>query len=491
MDPKGLHALLACRLIALDKGPGVRPIGICETARRIISKAVLSVTKADLQDAAGPLQVCAGQIAGIEAAVYAMQASFQKEETEAVLLVDASNAFNSLNRETALHNVRHLCPSLSTILINIYRNSTELFVDGLTLMSEEGTTQGDPLAMPMYALETIPLINRLRDETNVVQVWYADDASASGSLSSLRKWWDSLASAGPVYGYHANAGETWLITKDTHFARASEIFADTHVNITSHGRPHLGAALGSREFADQYIADKVSHWHEELTSLAEVAKSQPHAAYTAFTHGFVHKFSFLSRTIPYISPLLQPLEDCIRHRLIPALTGRPPPNDSERELLALPVRLGGLGIVNPTLLPNTEYLASVEVSAPLKDLILNQEAEYPFQCLDAQIKAKRAAHKQNHKCAKSSATISSHHHLSPPPTSHGSGTRERRFKLAHLPSSRRVWFFSPQRCLQERHRPQIWLAAPTYPHHLHMWNQLLRGTCSILPQGRIPHHPAQ
>ena len=52
-------------------------------------------------------------------------------------------------------------------------------------MSEEGTTQGDPLAMPMYALATIPLINRLRDETNVVQVWYADDASASGSLSSL------------------------------------------------------------------------------------------------------------------------------------------------------------------------------------------------------------------------------------------------------------------------------------------------------------------
>ena len=123
------------------------------------------------------------------------------------------------------------------------------------------------------------------------------------------------------------------------------------MNITSHGRPHLGAALGSHEFVDQYIADKVSHWHEELTSLAEVAKFQPHAAYTAFTHGFVHKFSFLSRTIPYISPLLQPLEDRIYHRLIPALTGRPPLNDSERELLALPVRLGGLGIVNPTFLP--------------------------------------------------------------------------------------------------------------------------------------------
>ncbi len=83
VDPRGLSALLACRLIALDKCPGVRPIRICETARRIVSKAVLFVTKADVQDAAGPLQLCAGQMAGIEAAVHAMKESFLKEDTEA------------------------------------------------------------------------------------------------------------------------------------------------------------------------------------------------------------------------------------------------------------------------------------------------------------------------------------------------------------------------------------------------------------------------
>ena len=82
-----------------------------------------------------------------------MKTLFQNKDTEAV---DASNAFNSLNRDAALQNIRHLCLSLATILINNYWDATELFVDGHMLFSEEGTTQGDPLAMPMYAQATIP-----------------------------------------------------------------------------------------------------------------------------------------------------------------------------------------------------------------------------------------------------------------------------------------------------------------------------------------------
>ena len=60
MDPAGLSPFLACRLIALDKNPGVRPIGMCETARRIIAKAILSVTRGDIEDVAGSLNLCAG-----------------------------------------------------------------------------------------------------------------------------------------------------------------------------------------------------------------------------------------------------------------------------------------------------------------------------------------------------------------------------------------------------------------------------------------------
>ena len=186
VDPKLISPLLACRLIALDKNPGVRPIGIGDTVRRILAKAVLSVVKLDIQEASGCLQMCGGQISGIEAAVHAARTAFDSNDTEAMLLVDATNAFNSLNRQVALHNIRRLCPPLATILINTYRAPSDLFVDGDTLQSQEGTTQGDPLAMSMYALATIPLIKKLKGSSK--QIWYADDAAAAGKIADLRVW---------------------------------------------------------------------------------------------------------------------------------------------------------------------------------------------------------------------------------------------------------------------------------------------------------------
>ncbi len=134
--------------------------------------------------------MCGGQICGIEAAVHAVRTAFNSEKSEGVLHVDATNAFNSLSRLAALPNIRRLCPPLTTILINTYRAPTDLFMDGDTLLSQEGTTQGDPLAMPMYALATIPLINKLKG--NPAQIWYADDAAVVGNIKDLRDWWDCL-----------------------------------------------------------------------------------------------------------------------------------------------------------------------------------------------------------------------------------------------------------------------------------------------------------
>ena len=89
------------------------------------------------------------------------------------------------------------------------------------------------------------------------------------------------------------------------------MFAGTGINITTEGRKHLGAALGSRSYLEQHVGGKVEEWAGEVTRLAEFARSQPQASYAEFTFGFRHRWTYFMRTLPDIENLLQPLERVI------------------------------------------------------------------------------------------------------------------------------------------------------------------------------------
>ena len=110
---------------------------------------------------------------------------------------------------------------------------------------------------------------------------------------------------------------------------------------------------------------KIKVWSEEITQLSIFAESQPQAAYSALTHGRSRKWNYLTLTTVIDPCLLQHLEDAIRDKFLPAITGKGAFSDTERALLALPVQLGGLGIVNPTTIPASLYMASISITAPL------------------------------------------------------------------------------------------------------------------------------
>ena len=74
-----------------------------------------------------------------------------------------------------------------------------------------------------------------------------------------------------------------------------------------------------------------------MKKLAEIATSQPHVLYVALTHGSQSKWTYLTRTVPNISNLLEPLEYALPQKLLPVLTGRDGITDTERELFALPI----------------------------------------------------------------------------------------------------------------------------------------------------------
>ena len=121
VDSSGLYPLLASRLIAVNKMPGVHPIGVGEVVRRIIGKAILRVVRQDVLSVTGIDQLCAGQPGGCEAAIHAIRHLFRSPDCEAVLLADAQNAFNSLNKGAALLNVHNYfvpfsCENLDKLL---------------------------------------------------------------------------------------------------------------------------------------------------------------------------------------------------------------------------------------------------------------------------------------------------------------------------------------------------------------------------------------
>ena len=213
VHPDCLTEFIACRLVPLDKGessdgsPGVRPVGIGEVLRRITGKLLIGVIKDDITTAAGPLQTCTGIKAGIEAAIHAMRQVFEEEGSEAVLLADAENAFNNINREAAIKNIKELCPPFYQYLSNTYQTAANLVIPGEheyeIIQSEEGCTQGDVTAMGKYGVAVKPLIDKLSSavsKDDCKQAWFADDSSAAGKIMELKKWWDVLCQAGPQYG---------------------------------------------------------------------------------------------------------------------------------------------------------------------------------------------------------------------------------------------------------------------------------------------------
>lgn len=121
---------------------------------------------------------------------------------------------------------------------------------------------------------------------------------------------------------------------------------------------------------------KVEDWVEQVVKLVEFGAVNPQASYAAFTFGLKYRWTYYLRTLPNIEELQEPLERAIGDALIPAMTGYTC-TPAERELLTLPVRVGGLGLANPCRNATKEYEASIKVTEPLVKQIEAQAHELP------------------------------------------------------------------------------------------------------------------
>ena len=197
--------------------------------------------------------------------------------------------------------------------------------------------------------------------------------SCVGKLRNILTWWNKLNTFGTKMGYFSKTNKSWLIVKPEKYEAAKGIFKDTNLDITNEGKRHLGAVVDTEEFRKEYVIMRVNEWIAELKLLTKIAKFYPQAASCAFTSGFRQKFNYVIRTTTNISHLLQPIENVIRLEFMTSLFEGRTCNDKERQLLSLPVKLGGTGITIITSTSDIEYQTSKKTTKILVDKIKNQK----------------------------------------------------------------------------------------------------------------------
>ena len=372
------------RLVALDKEPGVRPVGIGEIWMRLWAHCVHAETKKDATRECANVQLCVGLRSGIEGILHSVRSVFPQsngwtkdfgDEDECpevaggvaqrlcpsampfnpngdvdsdvgaapdqthsryepntgfgCALFDASNGFNRLNRYQMLWTVHHLWRPASRFVFNIHRHDIICIVrtspgqEAKVLHSREGITQGGVMGMTLYGIATTPLAKQMRSDIPEALVpWYADDSSAVGKSADAARSLKYLQDHGPKYGYHPEPAKCVYICKaeDEECARAD--FERLGLNIKySRGEQYLGGFVGSAKEKDKWIRDKVDKWVQDVRVMAGVAANYPQAVYIGYVKCKQAEWQYVQRVVANIGHYFEPLEEVIRNELIPALLG--------------------------------------------------------------------------------------------------------------------------------------------------------------------------
>eukprot|EP00957_Ditylum_brightwellii_P143302 10917853-Ditylum_brightwellii.AAC.1 len=192
----------------------------------MIGKCIIAVCGDKVTKACGIHQLCSNLKDGIEGTMHSTKQMWDdhaEEDGWGILLVDAQNAFNRVNMHAMLWNVQHSWASGTHFSFNTYKHWSKLVLHGHKdlVFGKEGVTQGNPLAMILYALALLPVIvvlEMLLDDLTYaikqLQKWFADDSSLAGFFEAIGKWYDKLCLIRPPLGYHPESEKSILITHE-------------------------------------------------------------------------------------------------------------------------------------------------------------------------------------------------------------------------------------------------------------------------------------
>ena len=149
-----------------------------------------------------------------------------------------------------MHNLQ-----ITLYIIKTCKSPSRLFIcGGRETLPQEGTTQGDPQAMPCHSANTYIMIQSLR-LSYTKRVWLAGDSAGGGRLLDLYSWYKYMEKEEKKFGYLVNVRSV-----------------GKEVDITTKRKRHLGAVYDPKTRKTNIVEIKSKDGEKISYSLVEIAK---------------------------------------------------------------------------------------------------------------------------------------------------------------------------------------------------------------------------
>ena len=367
------HLCGATLLATNKKGGGHRPIAVGEVLRRLVSKCLSRSAQSAAHRILTPLQVGVGVKGGCEAIVHAVSRTLEDPtlppDSKWTLLLDFSNAFNSISRASMFSEVRSRIPSLSAWVESCYGSQPLLHFGEHTILSRCGVQQGDPLGPLLFSLTLHPIVERIKREVLSLNtnVWYLDDGTLCGYPEDLQSALNIVEEDGPARGLLLNRSKSLLFVPAD--ADASNNPLPPEIPICRSGFCLLGAPIGPPAFCELTVMKRVENIRAAVSNLHDLEDSQMETTLLRSCLA-MPKFNFSLRSCPpsSIKQATTAFDDLMRESLSD-LAGGPLPDWAWKKA-SLPSSLGGLNLRSATLHAPAAFISSLDQSKLLVARIL-------------------------------------------------------------------------------------------------------------------------
>ena len=186
------------------------------------------------------------------------------------LLLDFSNAFNSVNRECLFRKVRARIPLMAAWMETFYGAHPHLCLGDFTIPSCRGVQQGDPLSPLGFALILHSIIEKIKKEVPglLINAWYLDDGILCGSTDDLSAALAIIEEEGPRRGLHLNRSKSLLYIPEQSSSSHNLLPHDTP--ITRRGFDLLGSPTGPPTHCEQTMMARVEKIQDILARLPAI-----------------------------------------------------------------------------------------------------------------------------------------------------------------------------------------------------------------------------